>query len=34
VVAAVETGLDFVVTLVRDGVAAAWDKIVEFAGNM
>ena len=34
VVSAVETGLEFVVTLIRDGVAAAWDKIVEFAGNL
>lgn len=34
VVSTVETTLDFVVTLVRDGVAAAWEKIVEFAGNV
>lgn len=25
---------DFLVTLVRDGIAAAWERIVEFAGNL
>lgn len=34
VVGAVETAFDFVITLVRDGVAAAWEKIVAFAGNL
>jgi hypothetical protein len=34
VVKAMETGFDIVVTLVRDGPAAAWDKIKEQLGNL
>lgn len=34
VVKALETGFDIVVTLVRDGPAAAWDKIKEQLGNL
>jgi len=34
VVKALETGLDIVVTLVRDGPAAAWDKIKEQLANL
>lgn len=33
-VKAMETGFDIVVTLVRDGLAAAWDKIKEQLGNL
>ena len=33
-VKAMETGFDIVVTLVRDGPAAAWDKIKEQLGNL
>lgn len=29
-----EQVFDFLVTLVRDGIAAAWERIVEFAGNL
>lgn len=34
VVKTLETGFDLVVTLVRDGPAAAWDKIKEQLGNL
>ena len=34
VVKALETGFDIVVTLVRDGPAAAWDKIKEQLANL
>lgn len=34
VVKALETGFDLVVTLVRDGPAAAWDKIKEMLSNL
>jgi hypothetical protein len=34
VVKGLETAFDFVVTLVRDGPAAAWDKIKEEVGNL
>jgi Domain of unknown function (DUF4157) len=34
VVRAVETGLDFVVTLVKEGPAAAWEKIKESLSNL
>lgn len=34
VVAAMETGFDIVVTLVRDGPAAAWERIRESLGNL
>ena len=34
VVKAMETGFDIVVTLVRDGPAAAWDKIKEQLSNL
>ncbi len=33
-VAAMETGFDIVVTLVRDGPAAAWERIRESLGNL
>lgn len=33
-VAAIETGVDFVVTLVRDGIGAAWEKVVGWIGNL
>jgi dolichol kinase len=33
-VAALETGFDIVVTLVREGPAAAWQKILEAVGNL
>jgi len=33
-VGALETGFDIVVTLVRDGPAAAWEKIAESVGNL
>lgn len=29
-----EQVFDFLVTLVRDGIGAAWERIVEFAGNL
>ncbi len=29
-----EQAFDFLVTLVRDGIAAAWQRIVEFVGNL
>jgi len=34
VVKTMETGFDIVVTLVKDGPAAAWDKIKEHLGNL
>jgi hypothetical protein len=33
-VAALETGFDIVLTLIREGPAAAWDKIVESINNL
>jgi hypothetical protein len=33
-VAFLETAFDFLVTLVRDGLGAAWQKLLEFAGNI